>query len=133
MGTTVYVIDPDPEESKWIESVLAHTVDAVLLLENVDSLLVETPSGAPACLIASVEPPEQGALGILISLRREGVKLPLIAIGSHTAFRAAVDIARMEATDFLERPISDRELRTAVRRACKGSARGDNGSLNKGD
>ncbi|MGR4871124.1 hypothetical protein ACIPRI_19940 [Variovorax sp. LARHSF232] len=129
MGTTVYVIDPDSEECKWIESVLARSVDAVVFLDNVDPLLAEPPTGGAACLIASVEPAEQGALGILLRLRHKGVGLPMIAIGSHTAFRTAVDIARMEATDFLERPISDRELRAAVRRACKG---GNNGSLTRG-
>jgi len=125
MGTTVYVIDPDPEERKWIESALAHSVEAVVCLEGVDLLLADPPAGGAACLITSVEPGEQGALEIVLSLRRQGVNLPVIAIGPHTAFRTAVDIARMEATDFLERPVSDRELRAAVRRACKGSARSD--------
>lgn len=122
MGTTVYVIDPDPVERKWIESVLARSVEEVVCLESVDSLLADPPAAGVACLITSVEPGEQGALEILLSLRRKGVNMPVIAIGPHTAFRTAVDIARMEATDFLERPISDRELRAAVRRACRGSA-----------
>jgi DNA-binding NtrC family response regulator len=46
--------------------------------------------------------------------------LPVIVLGSHHAFRTAVDIARLEATDFLERPVSVRQLRAAVRRACPG-------------
>jgi FixJ family two-component response regulator len=122
MGITVYVIDPDPVERKWIESVLARSVEAVVCLESVDSLLADPPAGA-ACLITSAEPGEQGALEILLSLRRRGMNMPVIALGPHTAFRTAVDIARVNATDFLERPISDRELRAAVRRACKDSAR----------
>ena len=123
MGTTVYVINPDPMERKWIESVLAPGVDAVVCLENVDSLLADPPAGGAACLITSAEPGEHGALEIVLSLRRMGVKLPMIALGPHTAFRTAVDIARLAATDFLERPISERELRAAVNRACKGTAR----------
>ena len=120
MGTTVYVIDPDPVERKWIESALSRSVDAVVCLDSVDLLLVDPPAGSSACLITSVEPGELGGLEGLLALRRRGVKLPVIAVGPHTAFRMAVDIARMEATDFLERPISDRDLRAAVRRACKG-------------
>jgi len=46
------------------------------------------------------------------------VSLPVIALGPHTAFREAVDIARLEGTDFLERPVTARQLRAAVRRAC---------------
>jgi FixJ family two-component response regulator len=44
--------------------------------------------------------------------------LPAIVLGPHSAFRTAVDIARLDATDFLERPVSESELRRAVRRAC---------------
>jgi FixJ family two-component response regulator len=44
--------------------------------------------------------------------------LPVIVLGSHGAFRTAVDIARFAATDFLERPVSARQLRAAVCRAC---------------
>lgn len=125
MGTTVYVINRDPTERKWIESVLAPGVDAVVCLENVDPLLADPPAGGGACLITSAEPGEQGALAIVLSLRRMGVKLPMIALGPHTAFRTAVDIARLAATDFLERPVSERELRAAVRRVCKDAAPND--------
>jgi DNA-binding NtrC family response regulator len=45
----------------------------------------------------------------------------VIVLGSHRAFRTAVNIARLEATDFLERPVSARQLRAAVRRACSGA------------
>ena len=125
MGITVYVIDPDPVERNWIESVLARSVEAVVCLDGVDSLPADPSTDGPSCLVTSVEAGKQGALEIVLSLRRRGVKLPVIAIGPHTAFRTAVDIARMEATDFLERPINERELRAAVRRACKGSGRSD--------
>jgi FixJ family two-component response regulator len=119
MGTTVYVIDSDPEERKWIESTLARSVENISFLEAIDVLLADPPAGGTACLIASAEPGEHGALEILRRLRRNGVNLPVIALGPHTAFRTAVDIARMDATDFLERPIAGRELRDAVRRACR--------------
>lgn len=122
MGTTVYVIDRDPVEVRWIESVLARSVEEIVCLDSVEMLLANPPAGGNACLITSVEPGELGALEILLSLRRKGVKLPVIALGAYTEFRTAINIARMDATDFLERPISDRELRAAVRRACKGAA-----------
>ena len=43
MGTTVYVIDPDPVERKWIESVLARSVEAVVCLDSVEALLADPP------------------------------------------------------------------------------------------
>ena len=41
----------------------------------------------------------------------------MIVLGPHSAFRTAVDIARLTRTDFLERPVSVRQLRAALRRA----------------
>ena len=51
-------------------------------------------------------------------LRSLGTLTPVIVLGSHTAFRTAVEIARFPATDFLERPVSAHQLRAAVLRAC---------------
>lgn len=48
----------------------------------------------------------------------EAVGVPVIVLGPHTAFRSAIDIARLDATDFLERPVSMRQLHAAVCRAC---------------
>ncbi len=39
MPITVYVIDPDPDERTWIESALAPSVDAVVVLDDGAALL----------------------------------------------------------------------------------------------
>jgi FixJ family two-component response regulator len=119
MTATVYVVDPDPDERRWIESVLAPSVAAVVFFEDATALLAHEPIRQDALLVAATEPCGAGALELVRELRRRGVSLPVIALGSHTAFRTAVDIARLESTDFLERPISARELRAAVRKLSK--------------
>jgi FixJ family two-component response regulator len=118
MSTTVYVIDPDPREWTWIQSALAPSFDAVVLLDGGAALLARLPACERACLIASAEPDETGTLGLVRELRARGTPLPVIVLGSHGAFRTAVEIARLEGTDFLERPVTARQLRAAVRRAC---------------
>jgi FixJ family two-component response regulator len=118
MATTVYVVDPDPEERKWIESALASGATSVVFLDDGARLLAQLPLCGSACLIAFAEPDEAAALELVRELRRRGESLPVIVLGPHSAFRTAVDIARLEATDFLERPVSARELRGAVGRAC---------------
>jgi two-component system response regulator FixJ len=122
MPTTVYVIDPDPDERSWIQSVLARSVDAVTVLDD-GSALPANPLGCEgACLVASAEPDKTATLRLVRALRGRGVMLPVIVLGPHSAFRTAVDLARLEATDFLERPVSARQLRAAVSKACKRSA-----------
>ena len=124
MPTTIYVIDPDPDERTWIESTLGPIVDAVVFLDDGAALLarIGISGGKDACLVASAEPDNTATLELVRELRDRGATLPVIVLGPHSAFRTAVDIARLEATDFLERPVSARQLRAAVSKACKRGA-----------
>jgi FixJ family two-component response regulator len=117
MATTVYVVEPDPDEQRWIRSALASSVDAVIFVDDGAVLLASPPCGEGACVIASAEPDPAATLKLVRDLRSSCARLPVIVLGPHTAFRLAVDIARLPATDFLERPVSVRQLRTAVRKA----------------
>ena len=116
MSTTVYVVEPDPSEQLWIRSALASSVDAIIFLDGA-ALLASPPCVEGACVIASAEPDQAATLKLVRDLRSSCAKLPVIVLGSHSAFRLAVDIARLAATDFLERPVSIRQLRAAVRKA----------------
>jgi len=120
MPTTVYVVDSDAAERAWIQSSLGRSVDAVVFVDDGQALLANVPDAEGACLIASAEPDDGAIRELVRELRRRGAMLPVIVLGSHRAFRTAVDIARLEATDFLERPVGARQLRAAVRRACTG-------------
>ena len=118
MTTTIYVVDPDPDERKWIEAALAPGVQLVFF-DDATAFLASQPICEDACLITAAEACGAQALELVRELRRRGESLPVIALGSHTAFRTAVDIARLEGTDFLEHPITARQLRAAVRKALK--------------
>jgi DNA-binding NtrC family response regulator len=122
MPITVYVIDPDPDERTWIESALAPIAGTVVVLDDGAALLARLGSDEDACLVASAEPDNTATLKLVRDLRDRDATLPVIVLGLHSAFRTAVDIARLEATDFLERPVSARQLRTAVSKACKRGA-----------
>jgi len=118
MRPTAYLVDPDPEERKWIEATLPPSVEAVRRLDNAEALLAVLGVREGACLIVSVEPNEAAALELVRELRLSGSKIPVIAVGSGTAFRTATEIARLEFTDFLERPLAAHKLRAAVECAC---------------
>jgi len=118
MNPTAYVVNPDPEERKWIEAILSPSVEAVRGLDDAEALLAVLGGREGICLIVSLEPNEAAALELVRELRLLGSKIPVISVGSGTAFRTATDIARLECTDFLERPLTARKLRAAVERAC---------------
>ncbi|MGJ7509702.1 hypothetical protein [Variovorax sp. GT1P44] len=118
MPTTVYVVDPDPAERAWIEGALARSVDAVVFCDDGPTLRASLAGAPDGCLIASADGNEAATLRLVREIRAAGSMVPVIVLGPHSAFRTAVSIARLDATDFLERPVSVRQLRAAVRRAC---------------
>jgi len=120
MGSTIFVIEHDPGERTWIESTLGPIADAIVFVDDGAALLARQSIGEDACLVASAEADGALALELVRELRARGAMIPVIVLGPHSAFRTAVDIARLSATDFLERPVSARQLRAAVRRARHG-------------
>jgi len=121
MPATVFVISPQSDERKWVEATLVPgIIDAVVFVDDGPALLALLPVALPACLIATAEPDAGATLQLVRDLRQRGAMLPVIVLGPHSAFRVAVDIARLPATDFLERPVSKRQLRLAVIKALRG-------------
>ena len=119
MPATVLVINPDDADRRWIVSSLASTAYVAEFFADEAALFARLPAEAPACLVAFAEPDADAALVLVRELRRRAPTLPVIVLGPHSAFRMAVNVARLPATDFLERPVSSRQLRMAVAKALK--------------
>ncbi|MCC7325450.1 MAG: hypothetical protein IT521_01420 [Burkholderiales bacterium] len=117
MPTTAYVLEPNPAERTWIRAALGGCVDTVTFLEDCTAPLACGPVAGEAVFIAAAEPDDARTLKLVQDLRSRGASLPVIVLGPHSAFRAAVGVARLDATDFLERPATERQLRAAVGRA----------------
>jgi DNA-binding NtrC family response regulator len=118
MSTIVHVVGFKPDERAWIESALGRSIQSIVFVDDVEAFLASVPGGPGHCLIASADVDESATLKLVRELRNRKAPLPVIVLGPLTAFRTAIDIARFEATDFLERPVSVRQLRAAVHRAC---------------
>lgn len=116
MIDTVYVLERDAAERRWIESALAGQVRALVFLDDAAALRARLPAHAGDCLLCGAEPDAAAALELVRELRRRGEALPVVMIGPHSAFRTAVDVARLAGTDFLQRPVSAQRLRAALRR-----------------
>ncbi|MGR4870432.1 response regulator [Variovorax sp. LARHSF232] len=117
MPITAYVVAAEAAERTWIDAALAQGsgID-IVFSDDGASLLDRLPTGL-SCVIAMADLDEAATLALVQELKRRDAKLPVIVLGPHSAFRTAVEIARLPATDFLERPVSAHQLRAAVR-AC---------------
>lgn len=116
MIDTVYVLERDADECRWIESALAGQVRKLIFLDDGRTLLDWLWLQGGDGLLCGAEPDANAALELVRSLRRHGQALPVVMIGPHSAFRTAVELARLPGTDFLQRPLSARRLRAALRR-----------------
>ena len=116
MFNTVYVLERDAAECRWIESALAGWVRTLVFLEDGATLPDWLAAQGGDCLLCGAEPDAAAALELVRGLRRRGEMLPVVMLGPHSAFRTAVDVARLSATDFLERPVSAQRLRAALHR-----------------
>ena len=112
----VYVLEPDPAERGRLVQALAGVGDAQVLLDQREALFERLPARPGDCLVCSAEIGGVSAAELVRELRRRGEKLPVVVTGPITAFRTAVDVARLDAADFLEQPVSARRLRGALQR-----------------
>lgn len=116
MFNTLYVIEADAAERHWIAAALAGQAQRLVFLDGAVSLGPHLPSQDGDCLLCSAEPDAGAVLALVRGLRADGETLPVLMTGPHGAFRAAVDLARLQVTDFLERPFSAQRLRGALHR-----------------
>lgn len=121
MFNTVYVLERDADECRWIETALAGQVRQLVFLSDGAMLADWLVAQGGDCLLCGTEPDAAAALELVRALRRRGDMLPVVMMGPHSAFRTAVELARLRATDFLERPLSAQRLRAALQRVS-GSA-----------
>ena len=116
MFNTVYVLERDADERRWLELALAGQVRKLIFLEDGRTLLDWLWLQGGDALLCGAEPDANAALELVRSLRRNGQPLPVLMIGAHSAFRTAVELARLPGTDFLQHPVSAQRLRAALRR-----------------
>ena len=116
MFNTVYVLGRDADECRWIEAALAGQVRRIVFLSDGATLPHWQAAQRGDCLLCDTEPDAAAALELVRSLRQRGDMLPVVMMGPHSAFRTAVDVARLQATDFVERPLSAQRLRAALQR-----------------
>ena len=90
MFNTVYVLERDPAECRWIESALKGQMRTLVFLEDGATLPDRLAAQGGDCLLCGAEPDASVALELVRSLRRQGHALPVVVIGPHSAFRAAV-------------------------------------------
>ena len=117
MGDTVYIVEPAPEERARIAEVLSGESIDLRPFASAEQLIEALVPTACGCVLVPADLPGTGAYGLIAEIRRRQLGVAVVVIGRENDLRAAVDLVRAGATDFVEHPASTYRIRSAVRRA----------------
>ena len=123
-GTTVLVADDDEDVRTLVASVLradgyvvVEASDGAELLSRLEAAL-EDPTTRPDVVVADVMMPKLSGLGVLDTLRRAQVHLPVLLMTVLEDVSIHVVARRLGALGVLHKPFDMDDLRTAVLNAC---------------
>ena len=113
---TIFIIDqPDDERRRTADVVGGETVQ-VRTFESVEVFLEKVTSDVAGCIIAREDLAGIGIRALIKAIRARAVPLPVIVIGRGSDLTTAVELVRAGAVEYLEPPVSDRRLRSVVRK-----------------
>ena len=114
--TTVHIVDDDESVRRAVGRVLgAHGYLTSLAASAQEFLDTATLDTGPACVVLDLMMPDMDGLMLQRDLQR---KLPVIFLTGHADVALAVRAIQAGAIEFLEKPVADTLLLSAVERAC---------------
>jgi two-component system response regulator FixJ len=118
----VHVVDDDEAMRQSLSFLLRTANIEARTYESAADFLRALPQLAPGCVVTDVRMPGMSGLELLRHLRGLAVALPVIVITGHGDVALAVEAMKSGAIDFIEKPIDDEVLLSAVRAALNAQA-----------
>lgn len=114
---TVFVVDDDEDmrnSLKWLIESVNLSVEAFASAEH---FLTAYHPDRPGCLLLDIRMPGMGGLRLLEHLRAQGTCLPIIVLTGHGDVPLAVQVLKMGAFDFIEKPAAQQQMLDRIRDA----------------
>lgn len=116
----VCIVDDDGAARKSLAFMLDMAGYATAQFESGPEFLEASESGICKCLIADVRMPQMSGIELLECLRERRPDLAVVVITGHGDIPLAVDAMKRGAADFIEKPLDNERLLTAINNALKG-------------
>lgn len=113
----VYLVDDDPAVRATLGAMLEGIGHRVEPFTDAEAFLASVPPGARGCLLIDAVLPGMSGTDLIEKLALDGIALPAIMITGHSDVAMAVAAMKAGAIDFLEKPVDERALGTAVENA----------------
>jgi two-component system response regulator FixJ len=115
----IHLIDDDDDVRHALAFLLTASGYAVRAYESGVQFLQALPSLQPGCVLTDVRMPGLSGLELQRALNDRQVNTPVIVMTGHGDIGMAVEVMKAGAVDFLEKPVDDEALLTAVRSASE--------------
>ncbi|MEM1161923.1 MAG: sigma-54 dependent transcriptional regulator [Pseudomonadota bacterium] len=120
MDARILVADDDPQQRRYITSVLSASGFAVTSVENgravIDHFKADD-SKRVDLLLLDLQMPDLDGITVLQHLRRDGISLPVLVLTSDGSVSRAVEAMQSGANDFLIKPAGPERLEVSIRNA----------------
>lgn len=117
LARLICVGDANPDARSTLRSVLEHEEWPVTTYSSAEAFLGAESSGSDQCLIIDTNLPGMSGISLIEHLRAKGDTIPAILITGTGDVALAVKAMRSGASDFIERPVSRRNLIDSIERA----------------
>lgn len=113
----IRIVDDEPSMRKALTILLETEGWKVQSFGSAKEFLAEDAPSVPGCLILDVSMPEMTGLQLHNLLLERGYETPIIFLTGHGDIDIAVDSMKKGAVDFLQKPVNEEKLITAVSKA----------------
>jgi FixJ family two-component response regulator len=114
----IYLVDDEPSVRRALTRLLrAAGFELVSFATAEDFLAAVHPEGRPSCLVVDLRMPGLNGLELQELMRQQGLQLPIIFISGHADVGSGIQAMKRGAVDFLEKPLSSKDLIACISRA----------------
>ncbi len=114
---TVFVIDDHPSVRHALGEMLSAFGYTVEVYDSAESFLRAVDLSRLGCVVADVRMPGMDGIELVRELSRRQIPLPVVLISGHADVPMAVAAIKAGAEDFIEKPIDDVQLVSAINRS----------------
>jgi two-component system, LuxR family, response regulator FixJ len=119
---TIYVVDDDDAVRDSLKILLESYDLAVRDFGSVPDFLDALEVNGAACLVLDLHLPVMGGFDVMNTLAQRGSRLPVIVITGRGDAQTKARALEAGAIAFLEKPVDDKSLMTAIRTALRPQA-----------
>ena len=117
---TIYLVDPDDQHCELVSALMRRLGYRTERFVSAEDMLDALASPAlKGCVISEMELPGMSGLDLYTALRERKVGLPFIILTKDSDVTRAVSALRHKVSDYVVKPVVERDLITRVRDALR--------------